>query len=138
MHPFHLQRHRGVFTRTNRSTDGSTHADICKYDWRECGLVSLGELAAWFGAGAAICRLCCNSRPVKTPSSACHPGKNRIGSGRLSSYLNFYNFGMIPLFIHFNLFHFVTETPVLSQLFHYSYIFLYLFLCMMNFSGAMS
>lgn len=95
MHPFHLQRHRGIFTRTNHSADGSTHANICKYDWRECGLVSLGKLAAWFGAGAAICRLCSNSRPVKAPSSACHPSKNGISSDSLSFYLS-----QRPLYFH--------------------------------------
>lgn len=57
MHTFHLQRHGGIFTRTGRSTDGSMHADICKYDRRKRGLVSLGKLSAWSGAGAAICRL---------------------------------------------------------------------------------
>lgn len=133
MHPFHLQRHRGIFTRTNRSTDGSTRANICKYDWRECGLVSLGKLAAWFGAGAAICRLCSNSRPVKTPSSACHPRKNRISSDSLSSYLNCGNFGMIPWKIHYS---FTWNCFILSQralYFHYSHIFFTYFFIWLTF-----
>lgn len=61
MHTFHLQRQRGIFTRTSRSTDGSTHADICIFEGCKCGLVSLGKLSAWSGAGAAISRLGSNS-----------------------------------------------------------------------------